>query len=260
MSNSKTRVSLALMLLLAVAAFLCGGWQQGRVIGGGVIGPASGGGGGPTFTYVGGNKANCHTTTTCAVSYPPTAGNLVTVDVQKVDTNAAQPPSLTTDNSSSTYVNEFASGQDPTGNFYFSEDVSLSIGSGVTTITANLGTSPVSSTVIVSEYHRTSGTWSFNAASALLRVTTASTSQTCNSITPTGGNPTVVSGMFYTAVGEDAFLGSGSYTLRESQADIYSGNEAGVTSQIVTSASGTYAAAATNGTSVTYECYTVAYQ
>jgi hypothetical protein len=217
-------------------------------------------GAGLTLTYIGGATANCHTVTTCAVTYSPTAGNLVVVDIQVDDTTAANPPSLTTDNSSSTYVNRFASGQDPTGNFYFNEDSALAISSAVTTITAHLGSGTNGSIIIVTEYHRTSGSWTFDSVTTLLRVTSPSTSQTCSSLTPSSGVPAIVAGMFYTATGQDAFLGSGSYVLRKTAADIYDGNQSGVTSQIVGTTSGSYAAAATNGTSVTYECYTVAYR
>jgi len=53
MSNSKTtRSAAALTLLLTVAVCLCGGWQQGRVIGGGVLGSPTSGGTGPALVQV----------------------------------------------------------------------------------------------------------------------------------------------------------------------------------------------------------------
>lgn len=212
-----------------------------------------------TLTYVGSGSNNCHNVTTCAVTYSPTNGNLVIVDIVEVNTTAASPPTLTTDNGSSTWANRFASGQDPGGNFYFNEDSTLSAAGSATTITAHLAAATASSQVTVTEYHRNIGSWNFNtASSALLVQGTASTSQTCNgtgSVTPSSGVPVVITGVFYTATGQDAFTTNGSWLLRSTSNDIYAGDAVGVVSQIIASASGSYSAAASNGSSVTYECY-----
>ena len=198
----------------------------------------SSGGGGVTLSYVGSGSNSCFTTT-CAVTYSPTNGNLVKVDYFCYDTTASQNPTITTDNGSSTWSNAFI--YTDAGNWYETEDYTLSSAGSPTTITVHCGAATNTIDVVVSEYHRTSGSWAFGGAATQAFGT--STTATGNSVTPTSSVPALISGWFLNKATNAAFT-NGNTTIRVSVGDSYHGEEISAGDQIVSSASGSYSASA----------------
>jgi len=206
---------------------------------------------GTTFTFV--NDGSCYAaTTSCAVTYSPTNGNLVVADIECRDSTASQNPTITTDNGSSTWTNGITGGQQ-SGSYYNNEDYTLSAAGSPTTITGHCGAASVHTMVTVTEYHRTSGSW------VLGGVTThtfgTSTTATSNSVTPTSSVPALIHGYFMNSGATTPVFTTANSTVRVNQAASDGSYLIGSGDQIVSSASGSYTASANLSTSEPWQCW-----
>jgi hypothetical protein len=213
--------------------------------------PASGG---PSFTYVTqtSNSGSC-AAVTCALtpSAGPANGDLLIVDYFCHDTTVSQPPSLTTDNGTSTWANAFA--YTDGGNWYENADYTLAAAGAPTTFTVHCGAATDIVDVTIREYNRTSGSWIFGGAAAQAFGTSATA--TGASVTPTASIPALVCGWFLNKSANSVFT-TANTTIRANVGDVTHGEEIGSGDQIIASASTSYAASATlasgGWTAITY--------
>ena len=210
--------------------------------------------GGTTFSYIGPSSTACAAASaTCAFTYSPTNGNLVVAYITCRDSTASDPPTITTDNGSSTWTNLLASGQQ-SGSDYYNEDYTLSVAGSPTTITAHCGASTTATTLVVGEYHRTSGSWV--AGTVASQANGTGTTATGNTVTPTSSVPALIIGYFTSENNATGTWLTANTTIRINKGDTSGNSTLGAGDQIVSSASGTYAASATIASSVSWRCWT----
>lgn len=214
--------------------------------------------GGSAFAYVsaGGNHG---ATGNLAITYSPTTGNLVVVDVYEYN-SSANPPTGVSDNGTSggcSYSAAYTAKNFYAG-YYMVEYYCLSAVASTTTITVAAGTGSGALSANITEWHRASGSWVHDASAS--SVATGATSSgggyvaTGASVTPTSGAPEVIIGQFINFSNYTTnWATSGSWTLYNNEEDVVESTLNGVTGQIVTSTSGSYSPLASSGsTAVTY--------
>jgi hypothetical protein len=239
-------------LLFALALFSA--FAHGQILGPILMGaPAAGGGG---LAFVGSGSCNSNTAHVCAVTYSPTAGNHVIVTLWS-QTAAATALADNAAGGSTTYTD---TGITPTSaGVSLRQWYSCNVKSGATTITGTFGTTGTDMAVIVTEYSGGVSSSCFDTSSAIH--TGTGTTATGTVITPASGVPEVVIGSFFQNTNDTAvFTTSGSYTSRKNQAEIFGNSMNGITDQLVSSTTGTYTAAAGNGTSVNWAGVTTSYK
>jgi hypothetical protein len=221
--------------------------------------PAPTSGGGATLTYVGSNTKWCaggsFPSEVCALSYSATNANLLIADLECNDPTTSQNPTLTTDNGSSTWANGFVDGTNVFG-YYFREDYTLAAAGSLTTVSGHCGASSASATLTIREYHRTSGSWTFGGAPSGVTTGLSNTVATGNSVTPTASVPALISGGFFNRSSSSNWGNSGSFTNRTNIQDSTTGETVGTSDEIITSASGSYAAVASQGSNVNWAAWT----
>lgn len=213
----------------------------------------SGGGGGLTLSNVspGAQTPNCTSgTTSCTVTLTVANGDFAYGFVMCRDTAAAESPGLVTDSASNVWTHGLIGGQQ-SGSYYNNTDYVVAAGS-ITTITGHCGATSTSTSLVVLVYHRTTGAWTFGAATTNAFGT--GTTATSPTVTPTTSVPAIVSGYFVNVNASPAFT-TANTTIRASQLDSTGNLLMSVGDQIISNVVGTSAASANTASSISWQAF-----
>lgn len=214
----------------------------------------SGGGGGLTLTNVspGAQTPSCSAnTTTCTVTLTVANGDLPIADVECRDATAAQNPGVVTDSAGNVWSNSIAPAQQ-SGSYYNREDYVVAAG-GITTMQANCGAATVNTTMVVTVYHRTTGSWTFGGATT--NAFGASTTATSSNVTPTASIPALVHGYFMNTNNSTTVWTTANSTIRLNQGASDASYLIGSGDQIIASASTSYAASANIASTTNWQAW-----
>lgn len=200
---------------------------------------------------------NCVGTFPCTLSYSPSAGNALRVDVYLADNGAGYTISVADDASggSSTYTQIFQHTDAITGfNASAAQFVALNVkaAANITVSISGSGATHIGGFNLV-EYHRTSGSWATDQSSALTTFSSV-TSQSCTAITTTG-TPSMA--MYWILNQDDAthgFTGASSYTNEANNGLSTNGNVLG-SGDLIQTSPGSTTPATTTLAAVSGSCY-----
>lgn len=211
----------------------------------------NGGGGGTAFTFVNGGINTC-AAATCSVTYSPVNGNLVNASYYCNNSTSAQNPTIITDTGTSTWAQAFLNPSDA-GNYYEESDYTLASAGSSTVITAHCGAATAVMGILITEYHRPTGSWIFGGATSAAFGT--STTATGSAVTPTASAQALVLGYFFNKTSQAVWT-TANTTIRENASDAVHTEGVGGGDQIVASATGTYSASANTTASIPWTAFT----